>query len=124
MKDSLGHGSNNRGSHVQGITAIPRKGSPIIAAMSERMYHDTMPIANYTGQVQDLLGLWGGSQKPEPLTADETKQVNDAYSTRADWHSLAARIKDQRAAATLASGPKSAPAPIHDAWSSTPGGDR
>jgi len=28
------------------------------------------------------------------------------------------------AAAALASGPKSAPAPVHDAWSNTPGGDR
>jgi hypothetical protein len=55
-----------------------------------------MPIANYTGQVQDMLGMWSGSQKPEPLSANETKQVNDAYAKRGDWREVAKGLHDAR----------------------------
>lgn len=89
MKDALGHGSN--GLHSGGVNALPN-GGPI----SDANYHASMPIANYTGQVQDMLGMWAGTQKPASLTASETKQINDAYAQRADWRTLAHTIADQR----------------------------
>lgn len=93
MKDALGHGSNgNSGAHAAPINNLPTKGTPI----SDATYHANMPIANYTGQVQDMLGMWSGSQKPEPLTSGETQQVNDAYNKRADWRELAKTIQDAR----------------------------
>jgi hypothetical protein len=122
MKDALGHGSNERGvnpnpliaghappvaTHAAAIHALPGHGAlsddqaaannaKTEADRSDAMYHAEMPIANFTGQVQDLLGLWSGSQKPEPLSASETKQVNDTYADRGDWRGLARQIQDQR----------------------------
>ena len=92
MKDALGHGSEGNGAHSAPINALPNRGTPI----SDATYHANMPIANYTGQVQDMLGMWSGSQKPEPLSANETKQVNDAYAKRGDWREVAKGLHDAR----------------------------
>lgn len=101
MKDALGHGSTIHGglavpTHAAPIHALPTTGSPI---MSDSMWRDTMPISNYTGQVQDMLGMWSGSQKPEPLTASESQAVNTAYAKRANWRAVAKGIYDHRRAA-------------------------
>lgn len=92
MKDALGHGST-AGAHAAAISGLPTKGSPI---MSDSMWRDTMPISNYTGQVQDMLGMWDGSQKPSPLSAAETQTINAAYAKRANWRALAKSMQDRR----------------------------
>jgi hypothetical protein len=98
MKDALGHGSNANAAQslASGPKSAPAPVHDAFSNISDRMYHDTMPIANYTGQVQDMLGMWSGSQKPEPLSASETKQVNDSYAVRGNWRQLARDIQDQR----------------------------
>lgn len=96
MKDALGHGSDANGTHATKINAIPGKATSFNSGVSDATYHANMPIKNYTGQVQDMLGMWSGSQKPEPLSADETKQVNDAYEKRGDWREVAKSLHDAR----------------------------
>lgn len=113
MKDAMGHGSDTRGIHSAQIVNLPNKGSAY-AMMSDKTYRASMPIANYTGQVQDLLGMWSGTQKPAALSADETAQINAAYEKRQDWRALAHGIHDARHPGK----------PAGDAWSATPGGDR
>lgn len=57
-----------------------------------------------------------------------TRFVKGTLATADEVNRIASGVKinpsDTEAARSLASGPKSAPAPIHDAWSETPGGDR
>lgn len=100
MKDALGHGSNERGgpvaTHSAAIHALPAKGSDWASSGSDATWHATMPIANYAGQVRDMLGLWDGTQEPSPLSLGENKQILDAYNQRADWRGLARDIKAQR----------------------------
>jgi hypothetical protein len=107
-KDALGHGSDTRGgpvaAHAAAIHALPGRGglsddqaaannAKTEAGMSDATYHAQMPPENFTGQVQDLLGLWDGSQKPSPLSDSEKQQVNDAYAKRGDWRSVAANLR-------------------------------
>lgn len=101
MKDALGHGSNPNGLHSAGVTALPAKGDDWVQSksVSDATYHATMPLANYTSQIGDMLGMWSGSQKSEPLSAEETKQVTDAYNTRASWRAVAGGIRAQRVSA-------------------------
>jgi len=70
--------------------------SQVEAGRSDASYRAAMPIENFTGGVQDLLGLWDGTQKPSPLSDGEKKQINDAYAQRANFRVLAGQIQDQR----------------------------
>lgn len=91
MKDALGHGSDP-GTHAAGITALPTKTD----VRSDEVYHAQMPLENYGSMIQDLLGMWKGTQEPDPLSVGEIKQVHAAYNNRADWRVLARTIQDQR----------------------------
>jgi hypothetical protein len=100
-KDALGHGSNERGgpavgTHAAAVQALPGHGSLAYKDMSEPTYHSSMPPDTYTGMVQDMLGLWSGSQKPDPLSEHEAQQVKDSYAQRDDFRSVAQQIKNQR----------------------------
>jgi hypothetical protein len=103
MKDALGHGSNKR----------PIPGSPMHAKTNDELRF-IQRDAHEAGRNAQQMGDERGVNK----YAD---QVNDA-STVLGYRSRGG--KSDAPADALASGPKSAPAPIHDAWSSTPGGDR
>jgi len=110
-KDALGHGSNDRGgaaapaaapvaAHAAAVNALPAKGAGAVsntfAGMSDDVYHATMPAERFTGGVQDLLGLWSGSQKPEPLSGAEKSRVDQAYSKRENWRDVARELQDNR----------------------------
>lgn len=98
MKDALGHGSNERGgpiaTHAAAINSLPAK--DWLTGVSDATYRASMPLASFRGCVQDLLGLWSGSQKPEPLSKSEQDQVGAAYAKRGDWREVARNIQDQR----------------------------
>ncbi len=107
MKDALGHGSEDRGgaaapaaapvaTHAAAVNALPAKGGGVFGGMSEQVYHATMPAERFTGGVQDLLGLWSGSQKPEPLSASEKSRVDEAYAKRENWRDVARELQDNR----------------------------
>jgi hypothetical protein len=103
-KDALGHGSDERGVHAAAINSLPQKGALSSLdwhAMSDADYHATMPSASFHGQIKDLLGLWSGSQKPEPLSDSESAQCNAAYEKRDDWRAVARLILDQRRASQV-----------------------
>jgi hypothetical protein len=106
MKDPLGHGSD-AGTHAQGTVALPAKGDDWAKTMPDSAYHASMPIENYKSQIGDMLGMWNGSQKSEPLSADETKQVTDAYNLRASWRAVAGGIRAQRVSAKFHGGSSS-----------------
>lgn len=101
MKDALGHGSNNRGlavaTHAAAIHALPPKATSMgTAGMSDQMWRNTMPIANYTSQVQDMLAMWDGTHVHSPLSAGETQKINDAYAQRGNWREVAKSLQDRR----------------------------
>lgn len=106
MKDPLGHGSNSRGANDNARGALhsgtpksapaPVHSSMRTAGMSDKSWHDTMPIANYTGQIQDMLAMWDGTHKHSPLSASESQQINDAYAARGSWRDVAGHINDRR----------------------------
>jgi hypothetical protein len=91
-KDALGHGSDERGVHAAQTASLPAKGTPI----SDATYHANMPKENFTGMVQDLLGMWKGTQQPDALSPGEAKQVSDAYEARGDWRQVARDLDDAR----------------------------
>jgi hypothetical protein len=100
MKDALGHGSNATGAAA--LASGPKSAPvPVHSAMAnvipDKAWRLTMPLSNYTGQVQDMLGMWAGTQTPTKLTAAETKQVSDAYESGfRDWRTLAGNLHSQR----------------------------
>lgn len=98
MKDALGHGSEGtgNGTHSTAINSLPSKGEDWVSSMSDAAYHASMPPENFTGQVQDLLGMWNGSQKPSPLSASEKATVDAAYAKRSDWRGVAASLHAAR----------------------------
>lgn len=97
MKDALGHGSDSNGLHSAPINNLPAKGTDWKDTVSDATWRATMPIANYTSQVADMLGLWsGGGLTASKLSADETKQINDAYEKRTDWRQLARGMQASR----------------------------
>jgi hypothetical protein len=131
MKDAKGHGSNTG---TQGMRLVK---THVLGPHSAKVYNNPE---------------WG--EKVVKTFRDGVYQPKNDYHTDdlADAHGTAMsqlnRWSDQGAKASLASGPKSAPAPVHDsmagghgsdwstgparqsqpqpqdAWSKTPGGDR
>ena len=94
MKDALGHGSSAHGAGI--AAAVPAKGAPN-NVIPDKAWRQVMPKGNYMGQVQDMLGMWSGSQKPEALTPAESKQVSDAWDAgHRDWRGLAGNLQSQR----------------------------
>lgn len=96
MKDAGGHGSDSNGTHAAAINALPTKGRNY-GMLSDKFYHEAMPIANYTSQVQDMLAMWDGTHVHKPLSADETAHVNADYEKRGSWRGVADEIRRQRA---------------------------
>lgn len=93
MKDALGHGSDGTGAHASGVAAVPNKDTSFNSGVSDAQYHNNMPIENYTSQVSDLLGMWGGGGlTTSKLSPSEASQVTKAYNNREDWRSLAANM--------------------------------
>jgi hypothetical protein len=67
----------------------------------------------------------GGPQPKATGPSAEFRAARDYAAAHAhEWGQEPRQPGDQEAANALSNGPKSAPAPVHDAWSSTPGGDR
>jgi hypothetical protein len=96
-KDAGGHGSNP-GAHASGIVnQVPTQNAN--AGVSDATYHANMPPENFQGQIQDMLGMWSGSQRPEALSTGEKQQVAAAYQARGDWRAVARSLFDQRKSA-------------------------
>lgn len=109
MKDPLGHGSNTRG--PGGRKPIP----------SHPFHTKTNAELRYIQKDAHEAGRNAQGMGDERGINKYADQVNDASTV------LAYRDrggKSDNPADMLASGPKSNPVPVHDAWSSTPGGDR
>lgn len=96
MKDAMGHGSEaGVGTHATAIQNLPVKGSPY-TGMDDKTYQATMPKENYTGMVQDMLGMWDGTQKPGKLSSTEQQTVDTAYTQRKSWRDVAKGLHDNR----------------------------
>jgi hypothetical protein len=97
MKDALGHGSEGNGAHSTGVNSVPAKGADWKDTVSDATWRATMPQGNYTSQISDLLGMWGGGGlNASKLSPDEAGKVNEAYGKRADWRAVAGQLHAAR----------------------------
>lgn len=93
MKDALGHGSNSNGAHSTPINNLPSKGTSWSSGVSDATWHAQQPIAQYTGHISDLVGMWGGGGlTTAKLSPEESAQVNSEYNKRTDPHTVAGAI--------------------------------
>jgi hypothetical protein len=127
MKDPKGHGSNGKGGYPpKGGFRYP--GDPERKMTAPIKGHGKSRGGSYPNIDNNLKrpgvhvgyadGPWNITKLGAGYLATHQK-TGDSFRGDSLGH-----VSNQLAAHELASGPKSAPAPIHDAWSETPGGDR
>ncbi len=98
-KDALGHGSN---AHAAAALASGPKSAPVpvhdsmLSGVSDATWQASMPRDQFDGGVQDLLGLWAGTQRASPLSAGEKQELDTAYSQRGNWRAMATQIASER----------------------------
>lgn len=95
MKDALGHGSDAGMEHQASIAV--QHGVPTSHIVSDATYRATMPQSNYTSQIADLLGAWGGGGlTASKLAPSESAKINSEYGKRTDWRQVAQQINADR----------------------------
>jgi hypothetical protein len=104
MKDARGHGSNARG-------AMPLKGHDYHTKSDSELRFITKDASEAAKNMQGM-----GNGRAEGKYLDQANDAQTVLGYRARGGSRVS--SDADAARTLASGPKSAPAPVHDSMAS------